>query len=243
MGGLFSHWFKGDIAIDLGTSNTLFFMKDKGILINEPSVVAISKRSIKNKGLVAIGKPAKEMLGRTPAGVEAIRPIKKGVINDFNATVMMLNEFTKQLAIKRFFTKPRAVICIPANVSEVEKRAVKESVEFASDSDVFLVEEPMAAAIGAGMPITEPAGNMIVDIGGGTTEVAVISLGGIVFAKSIAIGGDNMDEAIQLFVKNRYSLLIGLSTAERIKIRLGNALSVSSDLLEMEVKGIDLVLS
>jgi rod shape-determining protein MreB len=240
MANFLHSWFSSDIAIDLGTSNTLLFLRGRGIAINEPSVVAIDQR-IQGKGrLVAVGREAKDMLGRTPSNIIAIRPIQKGVIADFDATVAMLRYFIEKVHGRMALLKPRAVIAVPVGITEVEKRAVKESAESANAGEVFLIEEPMAAAIGAGMPITEPSGNMIVDIGGGTTEVAVISLGGIVYSHSIRIGGDKLDEAIAANIKKRYSLLIGERTAEQIKIRLGSAYPDGNP-LTMEVKGRDVV--
>lgn len=240
MAGFLHSWFSSDIAIDLGTSNTLLFLRGRGIVINEPSVVAVDKKQVGKNRLVAVGREAKDMLGRTPGSIEAIRPIQKGVIADFDATVAMLRNFIEKVHGRMSILKPRAVIAVPVGITEVEKRAVKESAESANAGEVFLIEEPMAAAIGAGMPITEPYGNMIVDIGGGTTEVAVISLGGIVYSHSVRIGGDKLDEAIALHIKRRYSLLIGERTAEQIKIRLGSAYPDPS-LGSMEVKGRDIV--
>lgn len=240
MSNFLHSWFSTDIAIDLGTSNTLLLLRGKGIAINEPSVVAVDKRQTGKNRLVAVGREAKDMLGRTPGSIEAIRPIQKGVISDFDATVAMLKNFIEKVNGRMAFMKPRTVIGVPVGITEVEKRAVKESAESANSGQVFLIEEPMAAAIGAGMPITEPYGNMIVDIGGGTTEVAVISLGGIVYSHSIRIGGDKLDEAIASYIKKRYSLLVGERTAEQIKIRLGSACA-DGQVSTMEVKGRDVV--
>lgn len=229
-----------DFAIDLGTANTLVYVRGRGIVVNEPSVVAVRDAGRQQSEVLAVGKEAKDMLGRTPGSITAVRPIKDGVIADFDATSKMLRYFIKKAQNRSSFVRPRIVCCVPVGITEVEKRAVKEAVESASAREVYLVEEPMAAAIGAGLPITEPAGSMVVDIGGGTTEVAVISLGGIVFARSIRVAGDKMDEAIVSSVKRKYSLLIGVRTAEAIKMRIGSAFP-SDDLLTMEVKGRDLV--
>lgn len=240
MANFLHSWFSNDIAIDLGTSNTLLFLRGRGIAINEPSVVAVEQGAMGRNKLVAVGREAKDMLGRTPGNIVAIRPIQKGVISDFDATVGMLKHFIQKVHGKMSLLKPRAVIGVPVGITEVEKRAVKESAESANAGEVFLIEEPMAAAIGAGMPITEPSGNMIVDVGGGTTEVAVISLGGIVYSHSVRIGGDNLDDAIMLHIKKRYSLLIGERTAEQIKICLGSAFADDRP-ITMEVKGRDVV--
>lgn len=240
MANFLHSWFSSDIAIDLGTSNTLVFLRGRGIVINQPSVVAIDQRLTGKNRIVAVGREAKDMLGRTPANIIAIKPIQKGVISDFDATVAMLKYFIEKVHGRMSILKPRAVIGVPVGITEVEKRAVKESVESANAGEVYLIEEPMAAAIGAGMPITEPSGNMIVDIGGGTTEVAVISLGGIVYSHSIRIGGDRFDEAIAANLKKKYSLLVGERTAEQIKIRLGSAYPDDAP-STMEVKGRDVV--
>jgi rod shape-determining protein MreB len=233
-------WLSNDIAIDLGTSNTLLFVRGKGIIINEPSVVAVHQDPYKKNRVVAVGKEAKEMLGRTPHNILAIRPIQKGVVADFDATVAMLRHFISSVQGRMHLMKPSAVICVPVGITEVEKRAVRESAESASAGEVFLIEEPMAAAIGAGMPITEPSGNMIVDIGGGTTEVAVISLGGIVYSHSIRIGGDTMDKAIINHIKKQHSLLVGERTAEEIKKKLGSALYEERE-ESMIIRGRDVV--
>jgi rod shape-determining protein MreB len=231
--------FSQDLAIDLGTANTLVYVKGKGIVLNEPSVVAVQKIGATKK-ILAVGKEAKNMLGRTPGSIVAIRPLKDGVIADFEITEAMLRYFINKAHNRRTMVKPRVIICVPSGVTEVEKRAVKESAESAGAREVFLIEEPMAAAIGAGLPITEPTGSMIVDIGGGTTEVAVISLAGIVFAKSVRVGGDKMDEAIVNYIRKKYNLLIGERTAELIKITIGTAFP--EDVLQrMHVKGRDLV--
>jgi len=232
--------FSNDLAIDLGTANTLVYLKGKGIVSNEPSVVAIQKDSKGSKRVLAVGKEAKEMLGKTPSNVVAIRPMKDGVIADFEVTEAMLRHFITKAHNRKTLVKPRIIVCVPVGITEVEKRAVKESALSAGAREVYLIEEPMAAAIGAGLPITEASGNIIVDIGGGTTEIAVISLGGIVFSKSIRIGGDKMDEAIVQHIKKRYNLLIGETTAEKIKIQIGSAYPSGEDKV-MEVKGRSLV--
>lgn len=233
--------FSSDLAIDLGTSNTRIFVRGKGIVVNEPSVVAVRTAPGGKREIVAVGREAKDMLGRTPDQISAIRPVKDGVIADFDATAEMLRHFImKAHGRSSTFVKPRIIIAVPIGITEVEKRAVRESAETASAREVYLIEEPMAAAIGAGLPITEPSGNMIVDVGGGTCEVAVISLGGIVYNRSVRVGGDKMDLAIVSHIKKRYSLLIGERTAEQIKIRIGSAYP-DDELLTMEVKGRDLV--
>jgi rod shape-determining protein MreB len=233
--------FSNDLAIDLGTANTLVYVKGKGIVASEPSVVAVQtdKRGIKR--VLAVGREAKEMLGRTPGSIEAIRPMKDGVIADFEVTEAMLRYFIRKAHNRKNLIRPRMIICIPYGITEVEKRAVRESAESAGAREVFLIEEPMAAAVGAGLPIMEPTGNMIVDIGGGTTEVAVISLGGIVFSKSIRIAGDKMDEAVVHYLKRKYNMLIGERTAEFIKIQIGTAYP-NGEIKTMEVKGRDLVM-
>ncbi len=236
LAGLFSN----DLAIDLGTANTLVYLKGKGIVINEPSVVAVQIDNRGGKKILAVGKEAKNMLGRTPGSITAIRPMKDGVIADFEITEAMLRYFIEKAHNRRTMVKPRIIICVPYGITEVEKRAVRESAESAGARQVFLIEEPMAAAIGAGLPITEPSGNMIVDIGGGTTEVAVISLAGIVYSKSVRVGGDKMDEAIVNYLKRKYNLLIGERTAEQIKITIGTAYP-EEETRTMFVKGRDLV--
>jgi rod shape-determining protein MreB len=237
-------WFAGvfstDLAIDLGTANTLVYVKGQGIVLNEPSVVAVQRDGPHGKKVLAVGKEAKNMLGRTPGSIVAIRPLKDGVIADFEITEAMLRYFIKQSHPRRSMVKPRVIICVPYGVTEVERRAVKESAESAGAREVYLIEEPMAAAIGAGLPITEPSGSMIVDIGGGTTEVAVISLAGIVYSKSVRVAGDKMDEAIVNFLKRKYNLLIGERSAEQIKIAIGTAYP-DDDVRTMHVKGRDLV--
>lgn len=238
----FLDWFSNDLAIDLGTANCLVYAKDRGIIVNEPSVVAVHQGVKGVSKVLAVGKEAKEMLGRTPGSIRAIRPMKDGVIADFEVTQAMLRDFIqKSLKSGPKLIKPRIIICIPFGITQVEKRAVKESAEQAGAREVYLIEEPMAAAIGAGLPITEPSGNMIVDIGGGTTEVAVISLGGIVFSKSVRVAGDKFDEAITQYIKKKYSLLIGERTAEAIKISIGNAYPFDDEVRTFEVKGRDLI--
>ncbi|MBC62363.1 MAG: rod shape-determining protein [Zetaproteobacteria bacterium] len=232
--------FSNDLAIDLGTANTLVYLKGKGIVMNEPSVVAVQKDQRGGKKILAVGKEAKDMLGRTPGSITAIRPMKDGVIADFEITEAMLRYFIERAHNRRTMVKPRIIICVPYGITEVEKRAVRESAESAGARQIFLIEEPMAAAIGAGLPVTEPSGNMIVDIGGGTTEVAVISLAGIVYSKSARVGGDKMDEAIINYLKRKYNLLIGERTAEQIKINIGTAYP-DDEIKSMHVKGRDLV--
>jgi rod shape-determining protein MreB len=229
--------FSNDLGIDLGTANTLVYAKGRGIVSSEPSVVAVD--TVKNR-VRAVGKEAKNMLGRTPGTIRAVRPLRDGVIADFEIAEAMLRSFIQKAHNRSTFLRPRIVISVPSGITEVEKRAVRESALSASAREVYLIEEPMAAAIGAGLPITEPSGNMIVDIGGGTTEVAVISLSGIVNSNSVRVGGDKMDEAILNYVKRKYNLLIGERTAERIKIEIGNAYPVDEP-KSMIVKGRDLV--
>jgi len=229
-----------DVAIDLGTANTLVYVKNHGIVVNEPSVVAILKDSRGQKRVIEVGKAAKEMLGKTPGNIQAIRPLKDGVIADFEVTAAMIRELIAKARKKKTLFRPRIIICIPYGITEVEKRAVKEAALSAGAREVFLIEEPMAAAIGAGLPITESSGNMIVDIGGGTTDVAVISLGGIVFSKSVRVGGDKMNESILNFIRRKYNLAIGERTSEQIKIKIGNAYPSGPE-ESMEVKGRDLL--
>jgi rod shape-determining protein MreB and related proteins len=236
----FAGLFSNDLAIDLGTANTLVYVKGIGIVTNEPSVVAVQRDARGGKKILAVGKEAKEMLGRTPGSIVAIRPMKDGVIADFEITEAMLRYFIERAHNRRTMVKPRIIICVPYGITEVEKRAVRESAESAGAREVYLIEEPMAAAIGAGLPITEPSGSMIVDIGGGTTEVAVISLAGIVYSKSVRVGGDKMDEAIVNYLKRKYQLLIGERTAEQIKIAIGTAYP-DENVQSMAVKGRDLV--
>ena len=234
-------WFSNDLAIDLGTANTLVYVKGKGIVLSEPSVVAVRKNDRDHRTRVlAVGRDAKMMLGRTPGNIVAIRPMKDGVIADFEITEAMLRHFIRKVHNRRSLIRPRIIIAVPSGITPVEKRAVRESAESAGAREVYLIEEPMAAAIGAGLPITEPICNMVVDIGGGTSEVAVISLAGIVYAKSVRMGGDKMDEAILQYIKRTYNLLIGERTAEIIKTTIGNAYP-GSEVESMDVKGRDLV--
>lgn len=233
--------FSTDLAIDLGTANTLVYVKGKGVVSNEPSVVAVYRDPRGNQKILAIGEEAKNMLGRTPGNITPIRPMKDGVIADFEVTEQMLRYFIFKAHNRRAFVRPLVVVCVPSGITPVERRAVKESAESAGAREVYLIEEPMAAAIGAGLPITEASGNMIVDIGGGTTEVAVISMGGIVTSNSIRVGGDKMDEAITQYVKRRYNLFIGERTAEQVKIMLGNAFPSDEEGDKTEVKGRDVV--
>lgn len=232
--------FSSDLAIDLGTANTLVYVKGKGIVCAEPSVVAVQKDSKGMKKVLAVGREAKEMLGRTPGNIEAIRPMKDGVIADFEITEAMLRYFIRKVHNRKNLVRPRIIICVPFGITEVERRAVRESAQCAGAREVYLIEEPMAAAIGAGLPVTEATGNMIVDIGGGTTEVAVISLAGIVFSQSVRVAGDKMDEAIIQYIKRKYNLLIGERTAEMIKITIGNAYP-NGEVKTMDIKGRDLV--
>ncbi len=234
-------FFSNDLAIDLGTANTLVFMRGKGIIVNEPSVVAVIN-SRGSRKVLAVGQEAKEMLGKTPGNIEAIRPMRDGVIADFDITEAMLRYFIQKAHKRKSFIKPRIIICIPTGITPVEKRAVKEAAESAGAREVYLIEEPMAAGIGAGLPITEPVGSMIVDIGGGTTEVAVISLSGIVNAKSIRVAGDKMDLAIMQYIRRKYNLAIGERTAEKIKIEIGSAyIEEGEEEKVTEVKGRDLI--
>jgi rod shape-determining protein MreB len=235
----FLGWFSNDLAIDLGTANTLVYVKGKGIVLSEPSVVAVRKSDRDRSRVLAVGREAKMMLGRTPGNIVAIRPMKDGVIADFEITEAMLRHFIRKVHNRRSLIRPRIIVCVPSGVTPVEKRAVRESAESAGAREVYLIEEPMAAAIGAGLPITEPICNMVVDVGGGTSEVAVISLAGIVYSRSIRIGGDKMDEAILQYVKRTYNLLIGERTAEIVKTTIGNAYPGESE--TMDVKGRDLV--
>jgi len=229
--------FSNDIGIDLGTANTLVYVKDRGIVLREPSVVAVQAGT---KRLLAVGEEAKRMLGRTPGNIVAIRPMKAGVIADFEITEAMLRYFIRKTQGRRKMVRPRVIIAVPSDITEVEKRAVKDSAIHAGAREVFLIEEPMAAAIGVGLPVQEPAGNMIVDIGGGTTEVALISLAGVVFSRSVRVGGDEMDECIAQYMKRVYNLMIGERTAEEVKISIGSAYPVEEE-ITMEVKGRDLV--
>ena len=230
-------YFSNDIGIDLGTANTLVYVKDRGIVLREPSVVAIQQGSSR---VLAVGEEAKRMLGRTPGNIVAIRPMKAGVIADFEVTEAMLRYFIRKAHNRKWVVRPRIIISVPSGITEVEKRAVKDSAIHAGAREVYLIEEPMAAAIGVGLPVQEPAGNMIVDLGGGTTEVAIISLAGIVLSRSVRVGGDEMDEAIVQYMKRVYNLMIGERTAEEIKITIGSAYPLGDE-VSMEVKGRDLV--
>ena len=229
--------FSSDLAVDLGTANTLIYVKGRGVVSSEPSVVAINSNT---KEILAIGQEAKNMLGRTPANIIAVRPMKDGVIADYDTTEKMIRYFILKVHNRRALVRPRMVICIPSGVTQVEKRAVKDSAIQAGAREVYLIEEPMAAAIGAGLPIQEPSGNMVVDIGGGTTEVAVISLSGIVYANSVRVGGDEMDENIINYIKRQYNLLVGTATAEDLKMKLGSAFPLDKE-IKTEIKGRDLV--
>jgi len=233
-------WFSNDLAIDLGTANTLVYVKGRGIVVSEPSVVAVTKDGRGPDKVRAVGREAKEMLGRTPGNIVAIRPMKEGVIADFEIAEAMLRYFITRVHNRSTLVRPRIVVAVPSGITEVEKRAVRESAMSAGAREVYLIEEPMAAAIGAGLPVTEPSGNMIVDIGGGTTEVAVLSLSGIVYSNSTRVGGDKLDEAIINYVKRKYNLLIGERTAELVKIKIGTAYP-TDDIRSLEVKGRDLV--
>lgn len=226
-----------DMGIDLGTANTLVYIKGKGVVLSEPSVVAINKDVNK---VLAVGDEAKQMIGRTPGNIVAIRPLKDGVIADFDVTQIMLKKFIEKVSPKGGFTNPRIVVCFPSGVTEVEKRAIDEATKSAGAREVVLMEEPMAAAIGAGLPVNEPTGSMIVDIGGGTTEVAIISLGGIVTSKSLRVAGDELDQSIINYIKKEYSLMIGERTAENIKVELGSAYETDEDKI-MEIRGRDLI--
>ena len=229
--------FSNDLAIDLGTANTLVYAKNKGIVVREPSIVAVNKI---NNQVEAVGKEAKEMLGRTPGNIVAIRPMKDGVIADFEVTEKMIKYFIEKAHGRRFLVKPRIVISVPSEITQVEKRAVKDSALRAGATEVYLIEQAMAAAIGAGLPITDPTGNMIVDIGGGTTDVAVISLAGIVYSRSVRVAGNEMDDAIIQYIKRKYNLLIGERTAEQVKMEIGSAFPLDEE-MTMEIKGRDLV--
>ncbi len=230
-----------DLAVDLGTANTLVYVKGKGIVLSEPSVVAVRTDTRSRNRILAVGAEAKNMLGRTPGNIVAIRPMQDGVIADFEVTEAMLRHFIQKAHRRSKFVRPRVIIAVPSGITQVEKRAVKESAESAGAREVYLIEEPMAAAIGAGLPITEPICNMVVDIGGGTTEVAVISLAGIVYSRSIRVAGNKLDAAIMQYIKRNYNLLIGERTAETIKTSIGNAYPDPEDLETIEVKGRDLV--
>jgi rod shape-determining protein MreB len=231
-------WFSNDLAIDLGTANTLVYVKGKGIICNEPSVVVIRKD---NKKLVAVGAEAKKMLGKTPSDIIAIKPLKDGVIADFDTAEEMLKYFIKKVHNRRSFVTPRVVIGVPSGITQVEQRAVKDAAQASGAREVYLVGEPIAAAIGVGLPVGEPSGNMIVDIGGGTTDIAVISLDGVVYSKAVRVGGDRMDEALIAYIKRRYNLMIGDRTAEQIKIDIGSAYNTGNEQRVMEIKGRDLI--
>lgn len=230
-------FFSKDVGIDLGTANTLVYVRGKGIMVREPSVVAINKNI---KAVMAVGEEAKKMIGRTPGNIVAIRPMKDGVIADFDITQNMLKYFIKKAYNKNKMVKPRVLVCVPSGVTEVEKRAVTEAAEQAGAKEAYVIEEPMAAAIGAGLPVGEPTGSMVVDIGGGTSEVAILSLGGIVTSKSIRVGGNELDDAIIQYIKKEYNLMIGERTAEEIKISIGSAFP-STEKKYMDIKGRDLV--
>jgi len=235
-------FFSTDLAIDLGTANTLVYVKGKGIVASEPSVVAVRKDAHGGGRILAVGKEAQRMLGRTPGSIVATRPIKEGVIADFDICEAMLRYFIQKVHNRRKLVRPRVIVGVPSGITQVEKRAVRESAESAGAREVYLIEEPMAAAIGAGLPVTEPSGNMIVDIGGGTTEVAVISLAGIVYSQSVRVAGDKMDEAIVQYVKRKYNLLIGERSAEEVKMAIGNAYpDAEGQNPSLDVKGRDLV--
>jgi rod shape-determining protein MreB and related proteins len=234
LAGLFSN----DLAIDLGTANTLVFVRGEGIVMNEPSIVALHQS---DHSVLAVGREAKAMLGRTPGNITAIRPLKDGVIADFDVTEKMLHYFINTVHRRRTLVHPRIVIGVPSGITQVEKRAVRDSAMQAGAREVYLIEEPMAAAIGAGLPIEEPGGNLIVDMGGGTTEVAVISLSGIVYCKSVRVAGDEMDEGIIQYIRKHYNLLVGERRAEEIKIKLGSAHPTPGERLTMDVKGRDLI--
>ena len=239
MFGLFRSYFSNDLAIDLGTANTLIYMRDKGIVLDEPSVVAIRQEGGPNakKTILAVGREAKTMLGRVPGNIEAIRPMKDGVIADFTITEQMLKQFIKLVHESKLLKpSPRIIICVPCGSTQVERRAIRESALGAGASQVFLIEEPMAAAIGAGLPVSEAAGSMVVDIGGGTTEVGVMSLGGMVYKGSVRVGGDKFDDAITNYIRRNYGMLIGEQTAELIKKTIGSAFP-GAEVREMEVKG------
>ena len=230
-------WFSNDLAIDLGTATTLVYVRGRGIVLNEPSVVAIEK---KTENLLAVGIEAKKMLGRTPGNIVAIRPMKEGVIADFEMAEKMLRHFITKAHGRSTFVRPRIIIGVPSRITQVEQRAVRDSAELAGAREVYLIEEPVAAAIGAGLPITEPSGNMVVDIGGGTTDIAVLSLGGIVYSESVKVAGDRMDDSIMSYVKKKYNLLIGDHMAERIKVEIGSAYPFEEK-KEFLVKGRDLI--
>ncbi|MDO8423151.1 MAG: rod shape-determining protein [Parvibaculum sp.] len=233
--------FSADMAIDLGTANTLVYVKGRGIVLNEPSVVAIIEKGGK-KQVLAVGEEAKLMLGRTPGNIQAIRPMRDGVIADFEVAEEMIKHFIRKVHNRRSFANPQIIVCVPSGSTAVERRAIQESALSAGARKVYLIEEPMAAALGAGLPVTEPTGSMVVDIGGGTTEVAVLSLGGIVYARSVRVGGDKMDEAIIAYIRRHHNLLVGEASAERIKKEVGSAaIPADGDGMTIEIKGRDLM--
>jgi rod shape-determining protein MreB len=233
--------FSADMAIDLGTANTLVYVKGRGVVLNEPSVVAIIEKGGK-KQVLAVGEEAKMMLGRTPGNIQAIRPMRDGVIADFEVAEEMIKHFIRKVHNRRSFANPQIIVCVPSGSTAVERRAIQESALSAGARRVYLIEEPMAAAIGAGLPVTEPTGSMVVDIGGGTTEVAVLSLGGIVYARSVRVGGDKMDEAIIAYIRRHHNLLVGEASAERIKKEVGSAaIPADGDGMTIEIKGRDLM--
>jgi rod shape-determining protein MreB len=237
--GSLRKYFSNDLAIDLGTANTLIYLRDKGIVLNEPSVVAIRQEGGPNgkKGILAVGRDAKQMLGKVPGNVEAIRPLKDGVIADFAVTEQMLKQFIKMVHESKLMRpSPRIIICVPCGSTQVERRAIRESAQGAGASQVFLIEEPIAAALGAGLPVSEPSGSMVVDIGGGTTEVGVISLGGMVYKGSVRVGGDKFDEAIVNYIRRNYGMMIGEQTAEAVKKEIGSAFP-GRGVREMEIRG------
>ncbi|WP_423906275.1 rod shape-determining protein [Candidatus Spongiihabitans sp.] len=236
-----SGFFSNDLAIDLGTANTLIYVRNKGIILDEPSVVAIKSPTIGGGGktVLAIGQDAKRMLGRTPGFIQAIRPLKDGVIADFNVTEDMLKYFVRKAQETKLFASPRIIICVPCGSTQVERRAIRESATSAGAREVYLIEEPMAVAIGANLPVAEPTGSMVVDVGGGTTEVGIVSLGGMVYSNSLRVAGDSFDESIVNYVRRRHGLLIGDVTAERIKQTIATAWS-ESEHMEMEIKGRDI---
>ena len=242
MFGRLFNFVSADMAIDLGTANTLVYVRDRGIVLNEPSVVAISTNAGR-KQVLAVGNEAKQMLGRTPGNITAIRPLRDGVIADFEVAEAMIKHFIRKVHNRRSFVSPKMVICVPSGSTAVEQKAIVDSAESAGASEVYLIEEPMAAAIGAGLPVTEPSGSMVVDIGGGTSEIAVISLGGIVYARSVRVGGDKMDEAIISYIRRVHNLLIGETTAERIKKEIGSAWPpAEGEGRSMQIKGRDLMI-
>ncbi len=231
-------WFSNDLAIDLGTANTLVYIKGKGIVCNEPSVVVMRRD---NRKLIAVGIEAKKMLGKTPEGIIAMKPLKDGVIADFDAAEQMLKYFIKKVHNRKSFISPRVVIGVPSSITQVEQRAVKDAAQASGAREVYLIGETMAAALGVGLPIGEPSGNMIVDIGGGTTDIAVISLDGVVYSRAVRVGGDKMDEAVMNYIKRKYNLMIGDKTAEEIKIELGSSYKAGDGEKTMEIKGRDLI--